>query len=483
MTTTLDREPTPFHTTEKIGPKRARTPEGFLICYDVPLARTGFQEYAAHEIEDPAASPPPQGFFRVERTEGEVFSPVSIASWQGKPITNDHPPDLLTPNTCQGHSVGTMINPRRGEGEFANALLVDWIITDAAAIADLEAGKDQVSGGYNCDYFEVAPGHLQQRNIVGNHGAMVNEGRCGDLCTIRDHAAPTREPRRRTMVTTTSKSLIGQLLGSLVTAYKNKDDKAFEAALGSVAKAGVMDDAEGETAGHVHHSEGSEVHIHLPGSKSEEEPPPRKEDPMDEAPPWFKKHTDSFDSWRKGMDAWKDSVDAFMKGGAKDEENKEVEGELEEEAPPGTALNDAKTAKDSAFLADSFQGTVAGAEVLAPGIRLPTLDRSAKPGVTFKVICGLRRAALDHAMASAETLAMVREVTGGRMIDTKKASCRDVRNAFHGVVALKKASNRGVGDTTLFTKTAANAPGPIRSIADLNKTNTEYYEKKKASSR
>src|ERR1700679_4139152 len=104
---------TPFHSTEKIGPKRSRTPEGFLVCHDVPLARTGIQEYGAHEIDDPAVTPPPGGFFRVERHEDEVFAPASVASWNGKLVTNDHPDDLLNPANAREHAVGTMLNVHR----------------------------------------------------------------------------------------------------------------------------------------------------------------------------------------------------------------------------------------------------------------------------------------------------------------------------------------------------------------------------------
>lgn len=481
---------TKFHTTEKIGPKRAKTPDGFLVCYDVPLARTGMQEYGAHEIVDAALASPPLGYYEVERTPDEVFRPESLTSWHGKPVTNDHPPDLVTPRTFKTYAVGTMINPRRGEGSQANLLLVDMVVSDADAIAAIEAGKREVSGGYDCDYFEVAPGKLQQRNIVGNHGALVDEARCGDLCTIHDHRPPTSEPRRYAMSDRVIATTMGKLLGSLTDAFKKRDDKAFEVALGGIAKATVMDDAEGETAGHVHHSEGSEVHIHLPGSAASpggaQEPPPRREDPMDEAPPWFKKFHEGHDARWKSHDAWRDSVDAFMKGhskdASKDDVNKEVEGELEEEAPPGTALNDARGAKDSAFLVDAFQEALAGAEVLAPGIKLPTLDRTAAPAVTFKAICGLRRAALDHAMASAVTRDMVSSVTGGRMIDTAKATCRDVRNAFRGTVALKKVANRAVADTghnLSNGRPAVAGPSSVKSLAELNKMNQEFYAAKK----
>ena len=470
-----------FHAPEKIGPKRARTPEGYLVCYEVPLARVGYQQYMAHEITDPTVTDPPDGVFQVERVPDEVFAPDSIASWNGKPVTNDHPPDLLTPATTREYQVGTMINPRRGTGGQDGLLLVDMIITDPAAMLDIDAGKREVSGGYDCNYFEVAPGHLQQRDIFGNHGALVDEGRCGGACSIHDHQPKSlafdAEARTRKQIRERGTDM-NKIFDALTKAFKSRDDKAFEQALNAASI--VMDEGE-----HAVKTEGGshEIHLHLGegaaggGGKNEEEPPPRHEDPMDEAPPWFKKFGQEHDSRWKGLDEWRKGVDSFMKGGARDaEEEKKVEGELEEEAPPGTALNDAKGAKDSAYLVDAFHEAMAGAEVLAPGISLPTLDRSAKPVVTFKDICGLRRRALDHAAAQMETRDMLMSVTGGRVFDTQRATCRDVRNTFRAVVALKRTANaRGAGATDRAT-TGHTTVG-FKSVAELNAANNAAYAK------
>jgi hypothetical protein len=463
-----------FHA-EPIGEKRSRTPEGYLVCHDVPLARTGFQEYGGWEIEDPAVTPADK--YRVERLEEHVFSPESIASWHGKAVTNDHPPALLTPETDKLYRVGTMINPRRGEGDKKDLLLVDMIVTCPQLMQDIDAGKREVSGGYDCDYFEVRPGHLQQRGIVGNHGAVVEQGRCGVRCAIGDEDQPRAKAhtRRRSM----------DVLNALRRALKSGNQQTIDKA----AVQAILD-AEGEEPT----VEGHSVHIHVGGqgenSAGKEEQPPKKEDPMDEAPPWFKQHHKetsdrwgAHDAWTKGMDEWRKGVDTFMKGEGAGAGNHEIEGgELEMEAPPGTALNDAKGAKDSALLADSFQETCAGAEVLAPGISLPTLNRNAPPKTTFDAICGLRRRALDHAMSSAETRQAVLDCTGGRGIDTKKATCRDVRTTFRAVVAMRRAANAEGNRDTKHT-TYAGTPtgvGGISSLTELNAMNQKHYENVRA---
>jgi uncharacterized protein len=368
------------------------------------------------------------------------------------------------------------------------------IVTCPQLMADIESGKREVSGGYDCDYFEVSPGHLQQRGIVGNHGAIVEQGRCGARCAIGDQImsdlAQLELPeilRETWAKAPTRRRSMGKFTDVIRRALKSGNQQAIDKALEIL-------DAEGEEP----NVEGHSVHIHVGGqgenAAGKEEPPPKGEDPMDSAPEWFKSHHKSAmdrwgkdDEYRKGLDDWRKTVDTFMTGG-KDAEsagagNHEIEGgELEMEAPPGTALNDAKGAKDSALLADSFQETCAGAEVLAPGILLPTLNRNAPPKATFEAICGLRRRALDHAMSSAETRQAVLDCTGGRGIDTNKATCRDVRTTFRAVVAMRRAANAG-GNRDTKHVTYAGTPtgvGGISSITELNAMNQKHYENVRA---
>ena len=39
-----------YYTVSKLGPKRSLTPEGYLLCQDVPVARTGEMLYAEGEL-------------------------------------------------------------------------------------------------------------------------------------------------------------------------------------------------------------------------------------------------------------------------------------------------------------------------------------------------------------------------------------------------------------------------------------------------
>ena len=67
-----------------------REPEGYLLCLNVPVARTGYQEYLPEEL---GLLPTNGNPLQVYRPEEEVFSPETIAAFEGMPVTNDHPPD------------------------------------------------------------------------------------------------------------------------------------------------------------------------------------------------------------------------------------------------------------------------------------------------------------------------------------------------------------------------------------------------------
>ena len=78
-----------LYTTERLSPRKERTPEGFLVCYDVPIARTGYQKYLPQEL---TANGVPAGAYRtgdgglvdVYRPPAEVFRDATFdpGPWQ-----------------------------------------------------------------------------------------------------------------------------------------------------------------------------------------------------------------------------------------------------------------------------------------------------------------------------------------------------------------------------------------------------------------
>lgn len=170
--------------------KRVFTDEGYLR---VPgrLARTGIQTYYAFELglEDRD----PMQRIRVYRPEEEVFNPDSMKSFDGAPITINHPPEGVDVTNRKDLQVGHVSNIRR-DGIY---LIGDLLITDRTAIKALDNGKDELSNGYDAKYVwghGITPDgeeyDAKQTNIRGNHVAMVDAARCGPACRISD-AKPT----------------------------------------------------------------------------------------------------------------------------------------------------------------------------------------------------------------------------------------------------------------------------------------------------
>lgn len=192
----------PFFAPEHLGPNQSKTPEGFLLCKNVPIARTGAQQYLAGEI-DPEIKAGPNGIIVVWREPAEVFASEAIASFEGKPVTVLHPDEPVTPDNWNDLTVGHAQNVRRGEGVQQDLLVADLLITSRRAIIlirpDDKTTNDaltedkrlsQVSCGYDCDYTQGQPGQAWQLNIRGNHIALVPRGRAGPKCAIQD-----REPK------------------------------------------------------------------------------------------------------------------------------------------------------------------------------------------------------------------------------------------------------------------------------------------------
>jgi hypothetical protein len=309
-------------------------------------------------------------------------------------------------------------------------------------------------------------------------------------------------------------------------AFTTKDEKAFEDAMDALEER-LGDEAEEEP-------DTIEVHNHIPDSMSDTSRGELPEkDPAgfdrrgrdaeeEEAPPWFKKHAEATDARFKKMG---DSIENLLKGKKggeeegssdrhnsdevegeeerrreepdenlemdrrnndrnrdrrnEDEANKEILGELEFEAPPGTG-DRARKARDSAFLEDAFQDAVSKAEVLAPGITVPSFDKKASPSKTFRAIDTLRKTALDLAYNKADTRGVIDQAMSGRTLDSKVMSFGARRVLFNAAASqVGDGNNRRATDRTISTNNGGHRPaGNIQSIADINKVNRERFARR-----
>lgn len=164
---------------------RERTPEGFLRVR-ARIGRAGLHDYKAREIGGPPGLSP-DATVRVHRPADEVFDAASMVSFAGKPVTLDHPPAMVDSANWKHFAVGHSGQVVNREGDH---LVTELVITDAAAVARAESGVE-LSNGYWADFIftpgttpDGEPYDALQRNIRGNHIALVDAGRCGPTCGI-----------------------------------------------------------------------------------------------------------------------------------------------------------------------------------------------------------------------------------------------------------------------------------------------------------
>ena len=149
------------------------TDEGYLRV-KARIARTGIQSYTDAN-----------GGIRLEyRPEEEVAASTALDSFREKCVTREHPPALLDASNTKDYAIGfTSADVSYSEGFVESTLTV----TDKETIDEIMRGNvREVSCGYKVDY-SPEPGitsdgqHYDgiQKNIRGNHVAIVNRARGG----------------------------------------------------------------------------------------------------------------------------------------------------------------------------------------------------------------------------------------------------------------------------------------------------------------
>lgn len=167
----------------KISNNITKLDNGCLVCFNVPIARTGVYKYLASEL---GLMDDPNKVVDVNRTDEEVFDPATIASFEGKAFTDTHPMEDVTVDNWAMYSKGELTNVRRGKGQDSDKLVADILVRDPVVINEIMSNtKREVSAGYECEYVEEG-GKIYQKNIRGNHVALVQAGRAGSTVRIKD---------------------------------------------------------------------------------------------------------------------------------------------------------------------------------------------------------------------------------------------------------------------------------------------------------
>lgn len=173
---------------------------GHLIV-DAYLTRPGIFEYLASEIkpqwpDNAEVQKYKDGdILRAYRSPESVTSDAYLGSARYTPVTDNHPPVMLHPDTMRGYPVGTTTEQVSVDQGRPRARLVLW---DKKAIEAHGRGKKEISvGAYN--RFVWGPGTTEDgepydfeiRDSLVNHIAIVDRGRAGRGVKIIDAAPDT----------------------------------------------------------------------------------------------------------------------------------------------------------------------------------------------------------------------------------------------------------------------------------------------------
>jgi len=168
--------------------KRRMDWNGFMEVRDNPISKEGVFPYLGSEIP---GAPNPEQIYYVYRPAEELARQETIDSFKLMPFIDEH--EVL--------GVGGMPAERKGiQGTIGEQVYFDppylrgnIKIHSSAAQSLIKAGKVELSPCYGCDWspevgtFEGKPYQYVQRNIMGNHLALVEEGRTGPDVAVQDH--------------------------------------------------------------------------------------------------------------------------------------------------------------------------------------------------------------------------------------------------------------------------------------------------------
>lgn len=418
-------------TVESLSANQEITPEGFLLCKNVPIARTGDQLYTADEVGLDARG---DGLVKIVRDADEVFHERTISSFEGKPVTIDHPNGTdVNPSNWRDLTVGIVQNVRRGSGIEDDLLLADLLITDQRGIDSVKNGLKEVSCGYDADYQQIELGLGKQANIMGNHVALVERGRAGARCSIRD----------KETITMSKPSLLQKL-------RKFLDSEAE--AMAEEEKKTADEDLEGKEA----------------EKKTEDE------DPNESRFAALESATAEIMKQLTAISAALTTDEDSEEEAEGEEPGKTADEDLEEEETRDSGdLTEAELAASNPDAVgktfDTLKNVISRAEILAPGIKIPSSDSMKSVGTREN----LMRKALGVALENPGVKDMVKPLLLGKQLG--KLTGDSLKLAFNGASELIKVHNNAKG---IRSSVSTKDFGGTMTPAAINQRNREYWKKK-----
>ena len=457
-----------YYITEQLSEHIGETPEGFLLCKDVPLTRTGVFEYTASEVPVEASL---DGMVKIQRDDDEVFAQNTIASFEGKPVTINHPEGMVTPENWSELAHGVVQNVRRGDGEQADLLLGDLLITTKKGIELVKSGLREVSCGYDAQYEQIEKGKGKQREIIGNHVALVTKGRAGNRCTIQDSG-----DKENTITTKEDiyKMKAKDLFKRIFPKSRFADALADED-LGEPAPVEGMDDVEKAQQAAAEAKASAEQAVEAAQQAAEAakqaseakevEEPPVEENIEDESPDLAAviERLDKLEALVQELIRieTEEGHEELPAGDAEGEEGKEKD--LEE------VQDDEGEEKEEGW-EEEFNDVASNAEIIDPDIVVtPPKTKDAAP----RQIKRIKMVALKSAMTS-DNAPIVNKLLNGKQLETLKPEELDV--VFHTASKMiAKVRDSKVQKSTVDAKSYFK--GISSEIEKINKANKNFWKK------
>lgn len=390
----------------------------------------------------------------ITRDEAEVFKPETIASFEGKSITITHPEEFVDPSNWKELTVGLVQHVRRGDGDQKNDLIADLLITDAIAIGLVKKGLREVSCGYEAEYIQSEVGRGIQQNIIGNHLALVEEGRAGSEYAINDGKNGKGVPAMKKKFNQKLRSLFAKVADE---AEKMEDESPEAAKEGEKAKdASEMYDELIKMCDAL-----AEKVKGLAPKKADDAEEPKKEEEKkagDEEPAKEEKKADDAEvapSVEDRLKAIEAALAKIMEGEATDEDGEEEEASDAEE--------DKEESEDEEMDPSETGDTASRAEILAPGISMSK---------------DVKVQALKKALGTEEGKKVIDSLTGGKAPAFDSAD--KVNTLFIAASELLKVKRGDAfvkAKTSDFVSNIGVREGAMTPEA-LNKKNQEYWSKK-----
>lgn len=202
----------------------------FWLVRNNPIIKTGVFPYLGRQIGPECE---PEKIYNVLRPEEELFSDTAISSFNLIPITVGHallgsraegfvPPEEKGVDGTTGEN-----SKRQGDKVINDIKLYSERIKD-----EIQNGKKELSAGYFCDFVPergVWNGRhydFVQRNIAGNHIALVEKGRNGADVRVMDSAEGL--PRRNRQFVCDAMDIEGKIEQHGGDMKKNANDANWE---------------------------------------------------------------------------------------------------------------------------------------------------------------------------------------------------------------------------------------------------------------